>query len=141
MGLFSRQEDVRGERTAEERAYHRALREARRKGQPDPEPPWGSAPPEVEPVAARLPAPEPEPEPEPQPDPEPEPEPAASAPLTWDLTEEWEAVGETEPPHGDPLRPEPAEDPVVEPEPDEETPPHGDPLMPEVDDEPAPAAI
>src|SRR4051794_12804516 len=105
MGILRRQEQL-PERTAEERAHARAVREARRKGLPEPEPPApaepelepeSAAPPEVEPVAARLPEPEPDPEPEPAP---------VGAPLTWDVTEEWETVGEQDRPHGDPLAPE-----------------------------------
>src|SRR4051812_1743314 len=107
MGLFSRQDDAR-ERTPEERAHARAVREAHRRGVPEPPPPSRPepddldpddgvdnlfAPPDVEPAATRReivpppaePEPEPiqEPEPDPapveEPDPEPEPEPVARA--------------------------------------------------------------
>src|SRR5947208_7012903 len=122
MGFLRRQEQA-SERTPEQRAHARAVREARRKGLPEPPAPApapapeteaeaeDALPPEVEPAAARLPEPESEPEPEakaaPEPEPEPEPEPApVGAPLTWDVTEEWEAVGEHDRPHGDPLAPE-----------------------------------
>ena len=106
MGLFSRQDEAQ-QRTPEERAHARAVRDARRRGAPEPVPPRrhdepndvdaadgvhdAFAPPDVEPAVSRLevvpPPAEPEPEPvqEPEPDPapveepEPEPEPAARA--------------------------------------------------------------
>jgi len=152
MGLFSRQDEAH-ERTPEERAHARAVRDARRRGAPEPVPPRrhdepeaadgvhdAFAPPDVEPAVSRLevvpPPAEPEPEPvqEPEPDaapveepePEPEPEPAARAvePVHAQPLQ-WDATDEwqAERPQGDPVEPEAPPEPPQEDRPQPAGPP------------------
>src|SRR3954469_20743102 len=102
MGLFGRQDSERG-RTPEERAHARAVREARRRGLPEPPPPHQDF--DVEPVAARLPEREAE---------------AAAVSARAAVRTTWDEVPESDPsaPHGDPLVPDARPD--LEPQPEAE---------------------
>ncbi|TMM01995.1 MAG: endolytic transglycosylase MltG [Actinobacteria bacterium] len=210
MALFRRQERL-SQRTPEQRAHARAVRDARRRGLPEPPPPavaerrepagaeelaatrepdWDepAAANEVdrEPAAPVEPAPSPpSPEPPPSAGPpppalppdlaaarEPEPPPYAAPPpslrvappdveplaariphdeaaaasargrgRSWAATDEWVAA-DPEPPQGDPLAPGAAPErvPHEDPEPADPPRPHGDPLVPHEEDAPPPAA-